>query len=609
VAPKAKTNGLQDLEGLKSHAADVAHTTFNVKGAGIKVCVLSNDVTHLQEAQNNGSLGAVTVLPNQAGTTQAGEGTAMLEIVHGIAPDAPLMFATGMTDDVQMATNIDGLANANCKIIVDDVSYFNESPFQDGVITQAVNRAAAKGILYFSSAANNGNAKAGTSRTWEGNFKAGPTGAIGLQHTFDANNTQSSWYNRILPDQGGGNDPHDACPSGGYANLFWSDPLGSQSNRAADLSDYALYAIDETGAVLASDTTTHLPTTDPYREVQIPDNSSSRTVAIVIVKTAGKPDRFLHLDVTCGRSTYQTDGSTRGHNAAEQGISVAAISANGRSTPFQGGPTVGVEYFSSDGPRRMFFKPDGTPYKSGDRLANAAATFSKPDLTAADGITTDLADFAPFYGTSAAAPNAAAIAALIWSYNPNLTAVQVLTAMKTSALRIVSPVGWNNLSGAGVVMADDGVRASDPQARDAAASIANFRDKSIVQTRLSVSPGLGAQYNVQYGGWRLLAPGASHFDINVPVGQSVHDLRLTIRHLSSADWPKAGFSPISIVVNGTMIENNYDVAATHLGSRDYEIDQFYIPASALHQGANTLQLTLQHGARTHYWIDSLRLDP
>ena len=88
-----------------------------------------------------------------------------------------------------MAANIRALQAAGCNIIVDDIGYFAESPFQDGqastitsssnggIITQAVNDVVAEGVLYFSSAANSGNLAQGTSGTWEGDFVDG--GSVG----------------------------------------------------------------------------------------------------------------------------------------------------------------------------------------------------------------------------------------------------------------------------------------------------------------------------------------------------------------------------------------------------------------------------------------------
>ena len=79
-----------------------------------------------------------------------------------------------------------------------------------------------------------------------------------------------------------------------------------------------------------------------------------------------------------------------------------------------------VETFSSDGPRRIFFNADGTAYTPGNVSSTGGVLLQKPDLTAADGVSvTGVGGFAsPFFGTSAAAPHAAAIAALVKSANP-----------------------------------------------------------------------------------------------------------------------------------------------------------------------------------------------
>lgn len=103
------------------------------------------------------------------------------------------------------------------------------------------------------------------------------------------------------------------------------------------------------------------------------------------------------------------------------------------------------EVFTSDGPRRVFFTPDGTPIPGGEVRA-------KPDLTAADGVSTTVPFFEQFYGTSAAAPHAAAIAALALSGNPGIDPAEVRAAMVSSALDIEAP-GRDRDTGAGIVMA------------------------------------------------------------------------------------------------------------------------------------------------------------
>src|SRR5204862_6290773 len=121
--------------------------------------------TFYTTAQGLGDLGPVTILPGQGGSG-SGEGTAMMEIIHDLAPGASLYFATAFAGEASFAANINALVASNCSVIVDDVSYFVESPFQDGqVIAQAVQSASDAGVLYFSSARNSGNKDSGTSGT------------------------------------------------------------------------------------------------------------------------------------------------------------------------------------------------------------------------------------------------------------------------------------------------------------------------------------------------------------------------------------------------------------------------------------------------------------
>ena len=122
--------GSQSSEGDVAHLAFAARGAFHIDGAGVKIGVLSNGVANLAASQARGDLGPVTVLPGQTGTGD--EGTAMLEIIHDLAPGAQLYFATGFTSITSFADNIRALRVAGCDIIVDDVFYFVESPFQDG---------------------------------------------------------------------------------------------------------------------------------------------------------------------------------------------------------------------------------------------------------------------------------------------------------------------------------------------------------------------------------------------------------------------------------------------------------------------------------------------
>ena len=431
-----------DSQGDFTHQASTARANFGVNGSGVKVGVLSDSEDHLAASQ---IAGLVTVLPGQSGEPGTGEGTAMLEIVNDLAPGAQLYFATAGGGEASFANNIQQLRANGCDIIVDDEGYFDESPFQDGVIAQAVNQVTTNGGLYFSSAGNSGNLDSGTSGTWEGDFvNGGAAGAPvngkgGFVHNFGSAN-----YDTV-----------STPSSGGYATvLFWSDPLGAATN------DYDLFVLNSTGTtIISSSTTVQNGSQDPYENVPAP--SAGQRLVVVLASGTG---RFLHLDTQRGVLSIGTSGSTRGHNAATNAFTVAATDVhNSYPNPFTGGGANPVETFSSDGPRRMFYFPNGTPFTPGNFSSAGGTVFQKPDLTAADGVTTDVTGFSSFYGTSAAAPHAAAIAALLKSYNPLLSPAQLRQVLTNTALDIMA-AGTDRDAGAGIVMAMAALQSTFPDA-------------------------------------------------------------------------------------------------------------------------------------------------
>src|SRR5581483_5076447 len=132
------------------------------------------------------------------------EGTAMMEIVHDVAPGAQLFFATAFTSEASFAANIETLRSTyGCDIIIDDVTYDDEGAFQDSAIAQAVNTVTADGALYFSSAGNSGNLADGTSGTWEGDFLDSGTSipvlaGAGAIHSFNGQTGGSAVNKNVL---------------------------------------------------------------------------------------------------------------------------------------------------------------------------------------------------------------------------------------------------------------------------------------------------------------------------------------------------------------------------------------------------------------------------
>ncbi len=445
----------QVSEGDKAHGADAARTTYGVSGSGVKVCVLSDGVDSLAKSQTAGELPAVDVLSGQKGSGD--EGTAMLEIVHDLAPNATLGFATAFTSEASFAANIRALrTTGKCQIIVDDVSYFDESPFQDTQVAQAVNDVTAAGVLYFSSAGNSGNATDGTSGYYEGDFRASSskiTGVTGTPHDFDPSTTTQNF------------DALSAGSLGKPVTLFWSDPWGKSAN------DYDLFILNSSGSVVASSENGQSGAQNPYEIANVPTTGSGYRVAVV--KYSGA-DRFIALNVIRGRfvasgslKAFSTNGVTNGHSAAANAFSVAAAPAAGAFTrPLEtgdpanpAGPYPGLftasskwERFSSDGKRRLFYNADGTAITPGNVSSTGGTVRSKPDITAADGVATSVTGFQPFFGTSAAAPHAAAIAALLLSGKPTATPAQIRTALVSSSIDLGTP-GFDTVTGNGVIMA------------------------------------------------------------------------------------------------------------------------------------------------------------
>lgn len=458
-AALADRAGPVNSAGDRAHNADTAREQIGVTGVGVKLCALSDGVDSLATSQAAGELPAVDVLAAQAGSGD--EGTAMLEILHDIAPNAELGFATAFTSDASFADNIRALRfQGECDVIVDDVIYFKEAPFQDWIIAQAVNDVIADGALYFSSAGNEGNTVDGTAAHWEGDYVN--SGQLigkyaGYAHDFDPSaNTQ------VL-------QPISAASSAGVPVLLnWSDPLGASSN------DYDLYLLDAAGNVVDASQNYQLGAEDPYERVDTPFFGGSG-LRLAIVKFTGA-DRYLSLSALRGRfadsadglKAFNTPGVTFGHSAARGAFSVAAAPADAAfprslepgDPPNPRGPFPGaydentaLERFSSDGPRRVFYEADGTPITPGDVSSTGGELRQKPDITAADGVATSVDGFELFYGTSAAAPHAAAIAGLVLSGNPGIDPAEVREALTSTAIDIVAP-GVDGRSGHGVILAD-----------------------------------------------------------------------------------------------------------------------------------------------------------
>lgn len=484
------TVGSRTSQGDATHRANTVRSQLGVNGGGICVGVISDSFNSLGAAgadvangdlpgpaNPNGHLAPVGLAGSGDYAGGSDEGRAMLQIVHDLAPGARLYFATAFGSIADFANNIRALrgiaanpgtfgnVSPKCDILVDDVYYFVETGLHDGqsapsdtnmaIVNQAVNDVVADGALYFSSIGNSGSAAQGTAAAWEGDF----VGIGGVPLPGLGTGDALRWN--------GADVGNTLTAVNGPVTMQWSDPIGASSN------DYDLFLLDNALAnVVATSTNLQNGTQDPYEEVST--SGAGAGSRLVVVRRAGAAARFISLTANRGRLQYATSGQARGHAAVPAAFGVAATpAATSFGPPTPNGPYPNafvasnqVERFSSDGPRRSFFNASGTAITPGNFLAGTGggALRQKPDFTAADGVDTTLppgSGLNPFYGTSASAPHAAAIAALIRQMRPSATQGQVAAYLASTALDIMG-AGSDFTSGAGIVQAIPAALAAAP---------------------------------------------------------------------------------------------------------------------------------------------------
>lgn len=382
--------------------ANTARVNFNVNGAGWKVGVLSDGVNHLGAAQASADLPPnVQVLNNRVG---GDEGTALLEIIHDLAPGAALAFADNGLSEADFANNILLLRDAGAKIICDDVLYLLEPAFEDGLIAQTVAQVVANDDVVYVSAAGNHELD-----HYEGDFISNDGDSY---HEFSSTPMDET-MNVTL-----------SAGSTILLVLQWNNAFG----RSAD--NYDLIVFDaNSSTILARSTDVQNGDDDPVEYLEYRNSFFlPRTIQIAVSKVSGASRRFklytLGSGVTPTQFAGTSDGAIYGHAAAAHALAIGAIDASDPNNDT-------IESFSAHGPARMYsYDNNGNPIAFEDR--------PKPDLIALDGVQTKVGQagfFAnPFFGTSAAAPHAAGIAALLREVAPQKTALAINAVLRSAAI-------------------------------------------------------------------------------------------------------------------------------------------------------------------------------
>jgi subtilisin family serine protease len=457
----AATNvGLVTSQGDQAMRADVARATFGVDGTGVAVGVLSDSFDCLAGAAadvTSGDLSPVAVLQELPGCTGGtDEGRAMLQLVHDVAPGAILAFATAFTGQAGFASNILALQAAGARVIVDDVIYFAEPMFQDGIIAQAVDTVQGLGVPYFSSAGN------ADRQSYEGSFRPGlffAAGAFpsapgappffgGTAHDFDPA-PGVDVVQRITVPEG----------SGFVVSFQWDSPFASVCPGCpGSPNDLDIYVFDDPPTTVlagAVATNTGGDAVEIFAFVN-PPGSGVTAFNILITTFAGPAPQFIKYvrlgggDVTIDE--FDTRSSTLYGHANAAGAAAVGAAFYGFTPAFGVFPPL-LEPFSSAGPTPILFDTAGT------RLAIPRLRL-KPEIVAPDGTNTTFFGvdaepdgFPNFFGTSAAAPHAAAVAALMLQAVPTTTPATAYLLLVGSAVDM-GALGIDFDSGFGLIQAD-----------------------------------------------------------------------------------------------------------------------------------------------------------
>ncbi len=239
----------------------------------------------------------------------------------------------------------------------------------------------------------------------------------------------------------------------------WDDPFYTTNGVDTDLD---LFLLDSANNIAASSENDNITNKTPYEYLDFTNTSgSSQSYDLVIAKYAGaEPGRIKYVNFGSSVTTeYSTDSPTVfGHAAATDGEAVGAVPFFNPDNP---------ESFTSLGPTTIFYE-----YQT-DTSGNIINIIRKttpevrqtPEIAAIDGTNTtffgsdigaDEDSFPNFFGTSAAAPHAAAVAALLQQANPSLTPNEIYDRLESTAKDIYT-AGFDNWTGNGLINAYDAI--------------------------------------------------------------------------------------------------------------------------------------------------------
>jgi hypothetical protein len=450
----------------------------------------SVNVVEEAEAGNGGCLnyGAPLQLPF------TDEGRAMMQIVHDVAPGAALAFYTAVNSEADFANGIVTLGtpvskggSIGAQVIADDVGYPDEPFFQDGILAQAIDQVEAYGVAYFSAAGNDGTNGYDNLAPSFSTPGSGVTAGEKLLNWDTSGATTTTTLPVTIP----------SMAPGEFVSIVleWDQPFVTGApNSGGATSQLNLCAENVTGNDIITDDDLNTLSTDctgvntlgqdPLQVLIVANpadsggNSEQATLNVVVgLASVAAPGRIkLAVEDDGLGSTINSfatnSGTLQGHPGAAGAMAVGA--AFYFDTPACGTSPATLEPYSSEGGTPILFDSTGTRLATpvtrqkpeivgpdggnttffGFTLASGGYTGSNGQLNTTNASCQNNASYPNYFGTSAATPHVAGIAALFLQANAALTPAQIYTALEDGAVSMNGSTSPDYLTGYGFVQAD-----------------------------------------------------------------------------------------------------------------------------------------------------------
>ncbi|HEY1283401.1 MAG TPA: S8 family serine peptidase [Steroidobacteraceae bacterium] len=455
--------GIVTSQGDKSMRANIARQQFDVTGKGVRVGVLSDSFDcapgpfaegqRFSRAKDDvrtddlpPGIHVLEDLSDELSDDCADEGRAMMQIVHDVAPGAKMSFHTAFVSEQDFADGIIDLAKDGADVIVDDVVYFDEPMFENGIVADSVNRVVSQGIAYFSSAGNE------ERLSYESAFRPHKDKDGVVRQDFANGRGVDTLQHVTIPSQG------DTVIA-----LDWDEPSLSANGVRGSRSnvDLVFYNMDGT-PVQDCDTAPDDATFCQFAGIS--DNVGADAVELAEIINVGDNPLEVQVGIELiegpAPNVVKYDWFDFGEPYIVDEFDTRSNTVFGHANA-QGAEAVGGAWWfdtaafgAANHPQcnkacvNSYSSAGGTPIlfdERGRRLSNPFLGF-KPGVTGPDGGNTTFFffnqttpapgepdDFPNFFGTSAAAPHVAAVAALMLEKRKGLQPREIYTVLRATA--------------------------------------------------------------------------------------------------------------------------------------------------------------------------------